>query len=181
MSDQQLENFDVNSIPNDAETSCILEANLEYPAAIHDIHSDLPVPQESRAVQVRTFLLTASSYMKLHIKRAAHSKIIPSLNDKEKYVVHYSSTTTTQEPQVVICFWSSHAENPPRIRVYIIVLASNLHLYEHWEKESRPQRVWTGLLQIDEKLDIWQDTGDCQMLQRNRASPHQKANEEDYS
>ena len=52
MSDQQLENFDVNSIPNDAETSCILEADLEYPAAIHDIHSDIPVAPESRAVKV---------------------------------------------------------------------------------------------------------------------------------
>ena len=47
MTEQQLENFDVNSIPDDAETSCILEVDLEYPAAIYDIHSDLPVAPES--------------------------------------------------------------------------------------------------------------------------------------
>ena len=78
--------------------------------------------------------------MKLHIKRAAHLKLIPSLNDKEEYVVHYSSTTTTQEPQVVICFWSLSEEYPPRSRVYLIVLADNQHLYKRWEKESLPQR-----------------------------------------
>ena len=47
MSEQQLENFDVNNIPDDAETSYILEVNLEYPAAVHDIHSGLPVAPES--------------------------------------------------------------------------------------------------------------------------------------
>ena len=52
MLEQQLENFDANSIPDDAETSCILEVDLEYPAAIYDIHSDSPVAPESRTVQV---------------------------------------------------------------------------------------------------------------------------------
>ena len=47
MTEQQLENFDVNSIPDDADTGYILEVDLEYPAAIHDIHSDLPVAPES--------------------------------------------------------------------------------------------------------------------------------------
>ena len=36
MNEQQLENFDVNRIPDDAETCYILEVNLEYPAAIHN-------------------------------------------------------------------------------------------------------------------------------------------------
>ena len=43
MTEQQLENFDVKSIPDDADTGYIPKVDLEYSAAIHDIHSDLPV------------------------------------------------------------------------------------------------------------------------------------------
>ena len=50
MNGQQLKNFDVNSIPDDADTGYILEVDLEYPATIHDIHSNLPVAPESREV-----------------------------------------------------------------------------------------------------------------------------------
>ena len=50
MNEQQLKNFDVNSIPNDADTGFILEVDLEYPAAIHDFHSNLSVAPESREV-----------------------------------------------------------------------------------------------------------------------------------
>ena len=47
-----LENFDVKSIPDDADTGYIPKVDLEYPAAIHDIHSDLPVAPDSQAVQI---------------------------------------------------------------------------------------------------------------------------------
>ena len=49
MTEQQLENFDVNSILDDADTGYILEVDLEYPSATHDIYSDLPVARESRS------------------------------------------------------------------------------------------------------------------------------------
>ena len=87
---KELENFDFNSIPDDAETSCILEVDLEYPAAIHDIHSDLPVAPESQAVQVEDLSpYSQELHGTVHIKVAVQSKLIPSLHDKEKYVVHY--------------------------------------------------------------------------------------------
>ena len=47
MTEQQLENFDVKSIPDDADTGYIPKVDLEYPAAIHDIHSDLTVAPDS--------------------------------------------------------------------------------------------------------------------------------------
>ena len=50
MNEQQLKNVDVNSTPDDTDTGYILEVDLEYPAAIHDIHSNLPVAPESREV-----------------------------------------------------------------------------------------------------------------------------------
>ena len=90
MTEQQLENFDVKSIPDDVDTGYIPKVDLEYPAAIHDIHSDLPVAPESQAVQIDD-LSPYSQHLHetLHIKPAAHLKLIPSLHDKEKYVVHY--------------------------------------------------------------------------------------------
>ena len=41
MTEQQLENFDVNSIPDYVDTGYILKVNLEYHSAIHDIYSNL--------------------------------------------------------------------------------------------------------------------------------------------
>ena len=48
MNEQQLKNVDVNSTPDDVDTGYILEVDLEYPAATHDIHTNLPVAPESR-------------------------------------------------------------------------------------------------------------------------------------
>ena len=90
MNEQQLKNVDVNSTPDDVDTGYILEVDLEYPAAIHDIHSNLPVAPESREVSVEDLSPYSQHLHKtLHIKGAAHSRLITSLHDKKKYVVHY--------------------------------------------------------------------------------------------
>ena len=46
MTEQQLEEFDVTTIPDDADTGYILEVDLHYPPDIHDVHNDLPVAPE---------------------------------------------------------------------------------------------------------------------------------------
>ena len=51
---------------------CILKVDLEYPESLHDLHNDYPLAPES--VEVGT----------VH-------KLIPNLNDKEKYVIHYEN------------------------------------------------------------------------------------------
>ena len=69
MTEQQLENFDVSSIPDDADTGYILKVDLEYPAAFHDIHSNLPIALESQAVQVEDLSpYSQHLYETLHIK-----------------------------------------------------------------------------------------------------------------
>ena len=50
MNEQPLKNFDVNSIPDDADTGRFLEVDLEYLAAVHDIYSNLAVAPESQEV-----------------------------------------------------------------------------------------------------------------------------------
>ena len=52
--------------------SCILEVDLEYPQELHDLHNDYPLAPES-------------------IKIGQVDKLIPNLNDKTKYVVHYEN------------------------------------------------------------------------------------------
>ncbi|XP_026826253.1 uncharacterized protein LOC113562126 [Ooceraea biroi] len=64
--------FDVNAIAPDSSTGYILEVDLEYPQHLHDAHTDLP------------FCLTRD---KPPGKR--QNKLLATLNDKERYVIHY--------------------------------------------------------------------------------------------
>ena len=63
MTEEELENW--------KEIPCAIEVDLEYPKELHDAHNDLPLCPESKEI-------------KNNIK-----KLIPNLNDKEKYVIHY--------------------------------------------------------------------------------------------
>ena len=64
MSDQELLNWRTGG--------CILEVDLEYPKELHDLHNDYPLAPES-------------------LKVNNVEKLIPNLNDKKKYVVHYEN------------------------------------------------------------------------------------------
>src|ERR1043165_3034274 len=66
MSDDELNNW--RTIP------CILEVDLEYPHDLHDLHNDYPLAPES-------------------VKPVGSDvpKLIPNLNDKTKYVLHYEN------------------------------------------------------------------------------------------
>ncbi|XP_054259555.1 uncharacterized protein LOC128984277 [Macrosteles quadrilineatus] len=65
-------NIDVTEIPDDADTGYILEVDLEYPKDTHDLHSDLPLAPEQRVPP-----------------GGKEVKLLTTLYDKEKYVVHY--------------------------------------------------------------------------------------------
>ncbi|XP_072021514.1 uncharacterized protein [Amphiura filiformis] len=62
MSSKELDNW--RKIP------CTLEVNLEYPKELHDLHNDFPLAPE-----------------RLIVNKV--EKLIPNLNDKEKYVIHH--------------------------------------------------------------------------------------------
>ena len=51
---------------------CILEVDIEYPKELHNLHNDYPLAPERLEVN-------------------GVEKLIPTLNDKKKYVVHYEN------------------------------------------------------------------------------------------
>jgi len=66
-------NIDVLNIPDDSHKGYILEVGLSYPKELHDLHSDLPVAPENR------------------IGNEKLPKLLTTLYDKKKYVVHYTT------------------------------------------------------------------------------------------
>ena len=90
MSKQQLQNFDVTKVNDDADKGYILEVDLEYPAEIHSLHNDLPVaPEQRKVTEYELSPYSAELKTKLQLKGKPNSKLIPNLYNKTKYVIHY--------------------------------------------------------------------------------------------
>ena len=92
MTDQQLANFDVTQVPDDSDTGYILEVDLEYPEELHDSHSDYPLAPEKKQVddeELSPYSLELKA--KLGIKGHATEKLVPNLNNKSRYVLHYQN------------------------------------------------------------------------------------------
>ena len=70
----------------------ILEVDLEYPEELHDKHNDYPLAPEKKAIRIDQM----SEYQKrmmngLQIEMPNTEKLVLTLEDKEKYVVHYKN------------------------------------------------------------------------------------------
>lgn len=84
------EPIDVMNIPDDAEEGYILEVDLAYPEELHDLHSDYPLAPERLTMDPQKL----SSYQQdlaksLNIKVGTTAKLIPNVQNKSKYVLHY--------------------------------------------------------------------------------------------
>ena len=67
---KNINDFDVLDICDESKKGYILEVDLEYPKELHDLHNDYPLAAEN-------------------IKLDKVSKLVPNLNNKEKYIIHY--------------------------------------------------------------------------------------------
>ena len=70
----------------------ILEVDLEYPAQLHDAHNDYPLAPEKKVIRPEQM----SEYQRrlmadLDLTMPKTEKLVLTLEDKEKYVVHYSN------------------------------------------------------------------------------------------
>ena len=81
---------ELNKYKENSEKGVILEVDLEYPKELHNLHNDYPLAAES--VRVNKNML--SDYCKkiatkYNISTGQVHKLIPTLSNKEKYVLHY--------------------------------------------------------------------------------------------
>ena len=72
MSEEELDDW--KNISAEEGRGCILEVDLEYPKDLHDLHNDYPLAPEN--------IMPEGSKVR---------KLIPNLNNKTKYVLHYEN------------------------------------------------------------------------------------------
>ena len=90
MADKQINNIDLAKYYENSEKGLILEVDLEYPKELHNLHNDYPLAAE-RVCVTKDML---SGYCKkiaakYNISTGLVQKLIPTLKNKEKYVLHY--------------------------------------------------------------------------------------------
>ena len=86
MTERQTNNIDLAKYKDNSKKGLILEVDLEYPKELHDLHNDYPLAGEKVKVNEDTL----SSYChKYNISTGLVRKLIPTLRNKEKYVLHY--------------------------------------------------------------------------------------------
>ena len=90
MTEKQISKLNVARYNENSEKGLILEVDLEYPKELHDLHNDYPLAPEK--VCVKKDML--SDYCKkiatkYNISTGLVHKLIPTLSNKEKYVLHY--------------------------------------------------------------------------------------------
>ena len=90
LSRKKIDQLDLAKFTENSSKGLILEVDLEYPKKLHDLHNEYPLTPEK--VKVTEDML--SNYCKkiaakYNISTGLVSKLIPTLSDKEKYVLHY--------------------------------------------------------------------------------------------
>ena len=90
MTEKQINKINLAQYNEDSNKGLILEVDLEYPKELHDLHNDYPLGPEK--VKVNDNMLSEyckNIQKKFNISTELVHKLIPTLCDKEKYVLHY--------------------------------------------------------------------------------------------
>ena len=90
LTQEQIINLDISTLKNDSKKGMMLEVDLEYPKELHDLHNDFPLAPEKMKVD-KNMLSNFNKDLseKFNISSGVVHKLIPTLFDKEKYVLHY--------------------------------------------------------------------------------------------
>ena len=74
----------------DSKKGLILEVDLEYPEGLHNLHNDYPIgPEKIKVTKNMLSEYCKNIAEKYKISTGLVHKLIPTLNNKEKYVLHY--------------------------------------------------------------------------------------------
>ena len=87
---KNVEGFEVNSIGETSPIEYILEVDLEYPDELHVLHNDYPLAPGKFAISYDMLSdYCKKSTDKYEIKVGDVKKLIPNLDNKTNYVLHY--------------------------------------------------------------------------------------------
>ena len=145
MSDKEIKRIDLGKYKADGKKGLILEVDLECPQELHDLHNDYPLAPEKTKV--------SSSMLSEYCKKIADkyntsiglvNKLIPTLRDKEGYVLHYRNLQLyldlglkIEKVHRVLKF-----DQSPWLKQYID--------FNTEKKEACQELIRKGLLQTDE-------------------------------
>ena len=90
LSQKQIEKTNLGEYTENSKKGLILEVDLEYPQELHDLHNDYPLgPEKVKVVKDMLSDYCNKIVDKFNISSGIVHKLIPTLNDKEKYIIHY--------------------------------------------------------------------------------------------
>ena len=90
MTEKQINKINLAQYNENSEKGLILEVDLEYPKELHDLHNDYPLAAERVCVNKNMLSEYCKKIQnKFNISTGLVHKLIPTLSNKEKYVLHY--------------------------------------------------------------------------------------------
>lgn len=90
LTQKEIDSLDVTQVNDDSAVGYILEVDLQYPEELHDQHNDYPLAPERMTVTDEMLSPYAKDLLeKLKLPQSSVQKLVPNLQDKKKYILHY--------------------------------------------------------------------------------------------
>ena len=90
LSQKKIDKINLGTYTDDSKKGLILEVDLEYPNELHDLHNDYPLgPEKLKVTNEMLSDYCKTIQKKFNISSGLVHKLIPTLADKQNYVLHY--------------------------------------------------------------------------------------------
>ena len=90
LSQKRIKKTNLGKYTENSDKGLILEVDLEYPQELHNLHNDFPLgPEKIKVAKDMLSDYCKQIAVKFNISSGLVHKLIPTLNDKEKYILHY--------------------------------------------------------------------------------------------
>ena len=87
---KEINGFCLNSVSQNSFLDYVLDVDLEYPSELHDLHNDYPIVPEKLEISENILPKYCCNIAdKYGIKIGGVNKLVPNLDIKSRYVLHY--------------------------------------------------------------------------------------------